>query len=179
MVQINACLNQNITQVRKVGLFIFCMALAVSVSARSEEKDIFDKMVLDPNLKTFTGLIVKAGMVEALKAEGPITLFAPNDAAFSKLPTATLDALKKDRALLRKTLSYHLLNGKLLSKDLKDGNLKTQSGDSLVIKVKVGVTTNVNGQRMVTPDIETSNGVMYVVGTVMTPPAKLPNKLKQ
>ena len=152
---------------------LLCATFAlVSAGSHSDDKDLFDHLVLDPTLKTFTGLIVKAGMVEALKAEEPITLFAPNDAAFAKLPTATLDALKKDRALLRKTLSYHLLNGKLLTKDLKEGNLKTQSGDFLVIKVKVGTTTTVNGQRIMTPDIETSNGVIHVVGTVMTPPLK-------
>jgi uncharacterized surface protein with fasciclin (FAS1) repeats len=173
MVQINASLNQNVTRVRKLGLFLSSIALAVSVSARTEDKDLMDKLILDPSLKTFTNLIVKAGLIETLKAEGPLTIFAPNDAAFARMPSAILEGLKKDKVLLRKALSYHIYNGKVLSKDLKDGSLKMQSGDLIVIKVKLGLPLTVNGRSILTPDIETSNGVIHVISTIMTPPSKL------
>jgi uncharacterized surface protein with fasciclin (FAS1) repeats len=147
-------------------------ALPPLLTYQKEEKDAFDKMVLDPTLKTFVSLIVKAGMVEAFKVEGPITIFAPNNAAFERLPLATLESLKRDKALLRKTLSFHIVTGKLLTKEMKEGPLKTLLTDMLTIKLRPGLTPTINGTRMMTPDIESSNGTMHVVGVVFIPPVK-------
>ncbi len=156
----------------KVGcLFVACWFSTVGLVQR-EDKDIMDKLILDPSLKTFTSLIVKAGLVETLKAEGPLTVFAPNDAAFAKMPSATLEGLKKNKSLLRKTLTYCILGGKVMTKVIKDGTLKMQSTDLLTVSVKVGLPTTVNGQKIVTPDIETSNGIIHIVGSVLSPPAK-------
>lgn len=173
MVQINATLNQNVTRVRKICLLVAAIGFATLAFARTEDKDIMDKLVLDPSMKTFTNLIVKAGLVEAIKAEGPITVFAPNDAAFAKLPPGTLEAWKKDRTLLRKILNSHIVAGKLLSKDMKEGATKTLSSEPLAIKLRTGLTPTINGTRMTLPDIEASNGAMHVVGVIFLPPAKL------
>lgn len=172
MVQISSPLNQTKIRQMKVGfLFVACWLSTIGLVQR-EDKDIMDKLILDPNLKTFTNLIVRAGLVETIKAEGPLTVFAPNNAAFAKLPAATMTALMKDKTLLRKTVTYCIFGGKVMTKDIKDGTLKMQSTDLLTISVKVGLPTTVNGQKIVTPDIETSNGIIHVVGSVLIPPAK-------
>jgi len=172
MVQISSPLNQTKTRPMKViCLFLACWLSTVGLVQR-EDKDIMDKLILDPSLKTFTNLIVKAGLVETLKAEGPLTVFAPNDAAFAKMPSATLEGLKRNKVLLRKALSYHIFNGKVLSKDFKDGSLKMQSGDLVLVKVRLGPPLTINGRSILTPDIETSNGVIHVISTIMTPPPK-------
>lgn len=172
MVQISSHLNQTKIRPMKLGCLLAACWLSTVGLVQREDKDIMDKLILDPNLKTFINLIVKAGLVETLKAEGPLTVFAPNDTAFAKMPSATLERLKKNKLLLRKALSYHIFNGKVLSKDFKDGSLKMQSGDLVLVKVKLGLPLTINGRSILTPDIETSNGVIHVISTIMTPPSK-------
>ena len=138
-----------------------------------DDKDLIDRLVLDPTLKTFTKLIAKAGMIEMLKGDGPYTIFAPNDAAFAKVPPLALQALTKDKALLRRTLNFHIVSGKIVAKDFKEGPLKTLAGDPLMVKLKGSLT--INGAKIVTPDTLASNGTIHIVSTVLLPlPAKPP-----
>ena len=171
------------TQVQMVRLsFVFFGALCAigpiyagempQAQKGGEEKDVIDQLVLNPDLKTFTKLVTKAGLIETLKADGPFTIFAPNDAAFARIPSATLEAWKKDKNLLRKALSYHIVPGKFLTKDFKEGPLKTLSGETLTIKLTPFLT--INGAKLVTPDGAASNGTIHTIGAVLTPtkPAK-------
>ena len=172
MVQINASLNQTKSQAMKLGCLILAGLFCAIGSAKLEDKDVFDKMVLDPNLKTFVSLIVKADMVEALKAEGPITVFAPNNGAFAKIPTATLEKLMKEKASLKKFIQLHIFPTKVMTKDLKDGPMKSSSGEVIPVKIKLPLPITVGGAKFITSDLETSNGVFHVIGSVMIPSVK-------
>ena len=133
-----------------------------------DDKDLIDHLVLEPSLKTFTKLIAKAGLIETLKGDGPYTIFAPNDAAFTKLGAVALQALTKDKALLRRTLNFHIVSGKILAKDFKEAPLKTLNGDPLTVKLKGSLT--INGAKIVTPDTLATNGTIHIVNTVLVPP---------
>ncbi len=153
--------------------FVACLlpGLLLASPVRADDKDLVDRLILDPSLKTFTKLIAKAGLIEMLKGDGPYTIFAPNDAAFAKMSPAALEALMKDKALLRRTLNFHVVSGTVLAKDFKEGPLKTMAGDALTIKLKSGLT--VGGVKVVLADVVARNGVIQVVGSVfMVPPTK-------
>ena len=111
-----------------------------------------------------------AGLVDTLKGPGPFTVFAPTDEAFKKLPAGTVESLLKpeNKAKLVGILTYHVVPGKVMSTDLTNEMMATtvQGGD-LTIMTEGGVT--VNGANVTTADIETSNGVIHVIDTVIIP----------
>ena len=145
---------------RQIGVIV-ATALAISVSARLDDKDLVDRMVLDPSLKTFTRLFARSGLVETLKSDGPFTIFAPNDLAFSKVPPAVMTSLLADKVFLRKFVSSHIVKGKVLAKDFKEGSLKSLSGEPIVFKFKGGL--GLNGTKIITPDIPAANGTIHIV----------------
>jgi uncharacterized surface protein with fasciclin (FAS1) repeats len=108
-----------------------------------------------------------AGLVDTLKGKGPFTVFAPTDEAFAKIPKADLDALLKDKAKLTAVLTYHVVAGKVMAKDVKPGKVKTVQGGELTLATAGGVT--VDGAKVVKADIEADNGVIHVVDTVLLP----------
>jgi uncharacterized surface protein with fasciclin (FAS1) repeats len=123
----------------------------------------------------FTQLVAAvkaAGLVEALSAEGPYTLFAPNDKAFAKLPKATLDKLLKpaNKAELQKVLKYHVIAGAVMAADVKSGKVNTAEGNSLKLVAAQGTVT-VNGAKVIKADNKASNGVVHVIDTVLIPPS--------
>ena len=96
-------------------------------------------------------------------------MFAPTDAAFAKVPKATLQALAKDKAKLRAVLLYHVAKGKLTAaKVVKLHSVKTLNGQSLKVRVSHGTVT-VGGARVITADIGASNGVIHVINKVLIP----------
>jgi uncharacterized surface protein with fasciclin (FAS1) repeats len=122
----------------------------------------------------FTKLVAavkSAGLAEALSAEGPYTLFAPNDKAFAKVPKATLDKLLKpaNKAELQKVLKYHVIAGAVMAADVKSGKVDTAEGSSLKLVAAKGVVT-VNGAKVIKADNKASNGVVHVIDTVLIPP---------
>jgi uncharacterized surface protein with fasciclin (FAS1) repeats len=124
------------------------------------------------NVTTLVAAMKAAGLVETLKGPGPFTVFAPTDAAFAKLPAGTVDTLVKpeNKDQLTKILTYHVVAGRYTSANLKDGmTLKTVQGGTLAITQKDG-KWYVNGQAMVeTPDVISSNGVTFVIDSVLLP----------
>jgi uncharacterized surface protein with fasciclin (FAS1) repeats len=122
----------------------------------------------------FTKLVAavkSADLVEALSAEGPYTLFAPNDKAFAKVPKATLDKLLKpaNKAELQKVLKYHVIAGAVMAADVKSGSVGTAEGSSLKLVASQGAVT-VNGAKVIKADNKASNGVIHVIDTVLIPP---------
>jgi uncharacterized surface protein with fasciclin (FAS1) repeats len=112
-----------------------------------------------------------AGLVDALKADGPYTVFAPTDEAFAKLPAGTVDNLLKPENIeqLRAVLTYHVVPGKIMAKDVtKMSNGTTLQGESLSFEVKDGKVMVDNAQ-VIKADIATSNGVIHVIDTVVLP----------
>ncbi len=139
----------------------------VSLSATAADKDIVDTAVAAGSFKTLVIAIQKAGLVETLKAKGPYTVFAPTDEAFAKIPKAQLDALLMDKAKLSGVLTYHVVPGLVLAKDVKAGEVVTVQGGKLTITTDGGV--KVNNAKVVTTDVMASNGVIHPIDTVLMP----------
>jgi uncharacterized surface protein with fasciclin (FAS1) repeats len=143
---------------------------AVATSQRAERKDIVDTAVGAGQFKTLVKLVQEAGLVDALRGEGPFTVFAPTDEAFAKLPKAQVDALLKDKEALRQVLLYHVVSGKVMSQDVvKLRSAKTLQGQNVNIRVQ-GNTVRINDAKVVKADIECSNGVIHVIDKVILPP---------
>ncbi|MEO7335300.1 MAG: fasciclin domain-containing protein [Caldimonas sp.] len=144
------------------------IAGAIALAAFSAQaKDIVDTAIAAGNFKTLVTALQAAGLVDTLKGKGPFTVFAPTDEAFAKVPKADLDALLKDKAKLTAVLTYHVVSGKVMSKDIKPGKVKTVEGSDLTISTAGGVT--VDAAKVTTADIAADNGVIHVVDTVLMP----------
>jgi transforming growth factor-beta-induced protein len=121
------------------------------------------------SFKTLTSLLRRAGLTGALQAKGPFTVFAPTDAAFAKVPKATLAALGKNRAKLRAVLLYHVVKGKVTAKQVvKLRSAKTLNGQSVRIRT-AGRTVRIDNARVVTADVAASNGVIHAIDRVLIP----------
>ena len=146
----------------------FLIASALSLSAlASQAADIVDTAVAAGSFKTLAAALQAAGLVDTLKGKGPFTVFAPTDEAFAKIPKADLDALLKDKAKLTAVLTYHVVSGKVMAKDVKAGKVKTVQGSELTLGTAGGVT--VNGAKVVKADIAADNGVIHVIDSVVLP----------
>ncbi|MEO8311351.1 MAG: fasciclin domain-containing protein [Caldimonas sp.] len=144
------------------------IAGAIALAAASAQaKDIVDTAVAAGNFKTLATALQAAGLIDTLKGKGPFTVFAPTDEAFAKIPKADLDALLKDKAKLTSVLTYHVVSGQVLSKDIKPGKVKTVQGSELTIATTGGVT--VDAAKVATADIQADNGVIHVVDSVLMP----------
>ncbi len=141
-----------------------------------KSKDIVDNAVNASNVTTLVAAVKAAGLVETLKGAGPFTVFAPTNAAFAKLPAGTVETLLKpeNKATLVKILTYHVVAGRYTSADLKDGmTLKSVEGENLMVKKDVSGKITINGTSMVeTADVISSNGVTFVIDTVLMPKMK-------
>jgi uncharacterized surface protein with fasciclin (FAS1) repeats len=154
---------------------IAAASLAVASPARAADapKDIVDTAVAAGSFNTLATALKAAGLVDALKAPGPFTVFAPTDAAFAKLPAGTLDDLLKpaNKDKLKGILLYHVVSGKITAADIKgQAKPKTLQGATLDVKAGAGGVT-VNGVAKVTgADVAASNGVIHVIDAVLLPP---------
>jgi uncharacterized surface protein with fasciclin (FAS1) repeats len=132
-------------------------------------KDIVDTAVGAGSFKTLVTAVKAAGLVDTLKGEGPFTVFAPTDEAFAKLPKGTVEALLKDKEKLTAILTYHVVPGKVMAKDVMGlSEAKTANGQSLSIKAENGAVM-VDNAKVVQADIPCSNGVIHVIDTVVLP----------
>ena len=136
-------------------------------------KDIVDTAVEAGSFKTLVAAVTAAGLGATLKGPGPFTVFAPNDAAFAKLPSGTLDTLLKpeNKAKLASILTYHVVSGKVMSKDIAGKTTKAKSVQGSEISIDATKDVMVEKAKVIKADIETSNGVIHVIDTVMMPPA--------
>ncbi|PZO18634.1 MAG: hypothetical protein DCF26_07205 [Burkholderiales bacterium] len=141
--------------------------LAFGALTSAQAADIVDTAVAAGSFKTLVTAVQAAGLVDTLKGPGPFTVFAPTDEAFAKIPKATLDALLKDKAALTKVLTYHVVPGKVMAKDVKAGMVKTVQGSSITVSTTGGV--KVDAANVVKTDIAADNGVIHVIDTVIMP----------
>ncbi len=129
------------------------------------------------NAKAFTTLLAAAkaaGLVEALSGKGPLTVFAPTDEAFAKLPAATLKSLllPENKGKLAAILKYHVVAGRVYSEDaVKAKSASTLEGQNISISVTPDGAM-INEAKLLTTDIDASNGVIHVIDSVLLPPAK-------
>lgn len=140
--------------------------------SKKASKDIVDTAIEAGNFKTLAAALTKADLIETLKGEGPFTVFAPTDDAFAKLPEGTVESLLRDKDALTNVLLYHVVSGKVMAKDVVNLiSAETIQGSSVNIKVVDGKVM-INNAQVTIADLETSNGVIHVIDTVILPPTK-------
>ena len=155
-------------------LAVFTTLVSLSISACGDdpvvtptEKTIAEIVVEGANFTLLENALKKAELVATFQAAGTFTVFAPTDEAFAKIPKATLDGLLKDKAALTKILTYHVVPGKVMAKDVKAGMVKTVQGSDITLATSGGVT--VNGAKVVAADVAADNGVIHAIDTVIMP----------
>jgi uncharacterized surface protein with fasciclin (FAS1) repeats len=146
---------------------ISAVAVSFCLMSTANAKDIVDTAVSAGTFNTLAAALQAAGLVETLKGKGPFTVFAPTDAAFAKIPKAQLDALLADKAKLTAVLTYHVVPGAVMSKDVKAGMVKTVQGSSLTVSTMGGV--KIDNAKVTAVDIVADNGVIHVIDTVVLP----------
>ena len=120
------------------------------------------------SFKTLVAAVQAAGLVDTLNGNGPFTVFAPTDDAFAKLPEGTVQGLLANKDALTKILTYHVVSGKVMAKDIMNLNsLKTLQGEEIMVDTSNGVM--INNAKVTQADIECSNGVIHVIDTVLMP----------
>ena len=135
-------------------------------------KTIVDIAAGNKSFTTLVKALKAADLVETLSGVGPYTVFAPTNAAFDKLPKATLAKLLKpeNKAQLQRVLTYHVVAGNVTSKTLKAGKVPTVAGSDITVKIS-GKNVTINNAKVTKADLKASNGVVHVIDTVLLPPA--------
>jgi len=143
------------------------------------DKSIVQNAVMAPSVSTLVKAVQAAGLDGTLSGPGPFTVFAPTNAAFDKLPKGALAGLLKpeSKEKLKGVLTYHVIQGRLLAADLKDGQeLTTVNGDKIKVSVQGGNVLISNGKdapaTVQIADVVSSNGVTHVIDGVLLPPAQ-------
>jgi uncharacterized surface protein with fasciclin (FAS1) repeats len=146
-----------------------CMGASNSMDMSPGGKNIVDTAIAAGNFKTLVTALETAGLADTLKGDGPFTVFAPTDAAFAKIPKDQLNALMANKTQLTALLTYHVVPGKVMSTDLKNGMMiKTVPGENLIISLANGGVM-VNDAKVVQTDIVSTNGVIHAIDTVLIP----------
>jgi uncharacterized surface protein with fasciclin (FAS1) repeats len=146
-------------------------ATTLSGPVLADQADIVATAIGAGNFTTLTTALEAAGLVETLKGEGPFTVFAPTDEAFSKLPPGTVQDLLKPENLtqLRAILTYHVVAGAVKAEQVVGlSEATTVNGQAVQISVD-GATVMLNGATVLATDIMASNGVIHVIDTVILP----------
>lgn len=149
--------------------FVFLVSMVFA-----QKKTIVELAAGTESLSTLVTAVKAAGLVETLSSKGPFTVFAPTNEAFEALPDGVLaDLLKpENKAKLQAVLTYHVVAGKVMSTDLKDGMMaKTVQGEEVTIDLSNGA--EVNGAKVINADINASNGVVHVIDEVILPPSMM------
>jgi len=165
--------RKSLVKVLATGILALAIASTgslVSAGSCGDAHDIVDTAVEAGSFNTLVAAVKAAGLVDALKGDGPFTVFAPSDEAFAKLPEGTVASLlepaNKDK--LTAILTYHVVPGKILSSDVKPGNVETLQGSQASISEKKGVLM-IDQAKIVATDVNATNGVIHVIDSVIMP----------
>jgi uncharacterized surface protein with fasciclin (FAS1) repeats len=156
---------------RKVLSSVF-LAAAMSFSAvAAKAADIVDTAIAAGQFNTLVAAVQAAGLVDTLKSEGPFTVFAPTDEAFANLPAGTVESLllPENRDTLVAILTYHVVAGKIMSADIAGAVTEVASVQGGMLAVNATDGVKINDATVIMADIETSNGVIHVIDTVILP----------
>lgn len=166
--------NRVISVASAAAVVMAVLGLAIgSTFVRASNQDIVDTAVGAGQFKTLAAALDAAGLVTTLKGSGPFTVFAPTDAAFAKLPAGTVEELLKpeNKEKLTAILTYHVVPGAVMAEQVTQlSEAKTVNGAMVKISAKNGKVM-INDANVVTPNIETSNGVIHVIDRVILPPS--------
>jgi len=161
-------------RVFKIGLGVLALMLGVAGSVKAEmvpDKDIVEIAASAGSFKTLVAAVQAAGLVDALKGQGPLTVFAPTDEAFEKLPAGTVENLLKpeNKDKLIAVLTYHVVPGRVTASEVVNlDSAKTINGRSLKITAQEGKVM-IDGAHVTAIDIMASNGVIHVIDSVVLP----------
>lgn len=138
--------------------------------AQASQKDIVATAMDAGSFKTLASALEAADLIGVLQGDGPFTVFAPTDEAFAKLPPGTVEALLADKEALTRILTYHVISGRVTSDAVVNIRAaETVAGLEAPIEVRMG-DVYVAGAKVITADVEASNGVIHVIDAVMMPP---------
>ena len=154
-----------------IAALALLVTLPLAADSAEAPQDIVDIAASNGSFTTLVAAVQAAGLVDALKGDGPFTVFAPTDEAFAKLPAGTVENLLKPENLeqLKSILTYHVVSGKVMAAQVTDGlSAATLQGGDLNFTVADG-SVMVNGATVAMADVEASNGVIHVVDTVILP----------
>ena len=161
---------------RIVAAILTAGAVAVAIipagatASSMKSQNIVQVASSNPQFSTLVKLVKAAGLVSALEGKGKLTVFAPTNAAFAKVPKSTLAELGKNTALLKKVLLYHVVSGEHLAAQVeKVTSLTTLEGATVKVSVKGG-HVYINSAEVTTPNVTASNGVIHVINAVLLPP---------
>lgn len=153
---------------RRSILILMSALIPISSSLSAHAADLIETADTSGGTKTFVKDAKLSGLSETLKGNGPYTVFAPDNAAFEKLPPDTKEALMKDKKKLAEVLAYHVIPGKILVADVKPGEVKTLQGTPVKLSSDNGKIT-VNGANVTQSDLAADNGVIHIIDTVVLP----------
>ena len=146
-------------------------APAATNTPTAAKRNLVQTAVAAGQFKTLVSLVKQAGLAKTLSGKTRFTVFAPTDAAFAKVPKATLDQLAADKAKLRAVLLYHVVSGRVMAAQVaKLRSAKTLNGATVRIRVSGGMVY-VNGAKVVKANVSASNGVIHVINRVLIPPS--------
>ena len=162
-----------------LGAMLSMLAMVVVFPANARvagssvrSNDVVETAVAAGQFKTLAAALEAAGLIDALKGDGPFTVFAPTDEAFAKLPAGTVETLLKpeNKEKLKAVLLYHVVPGNVTADQvtkLNGKSVKTLQGSSITVKTSHGV--RVDNAKVTQTDIKASNGVIHVIDTVLMP----------
>jgi uncharacterized surface protein with fasciclin (FAS1) repeats len=152
-----------------VGVATATAGQATTAAPKMGEKNLVQTAIAAGQLKTLASLLEKAGLAGTLERKGPFTVFAPTDAAFAKVPKATLASLATHPAKLRAVLLYHVVKGKVTAAQaMKLHSAKTLEGKPVSIRISGGKVI-VGGATVIKANVLASNGVIHVINKVLIP----------
>ena len=146
-------------------------ARAATAGCGTCDKTVVENAANNESFSTLVAAVKAAGLAETVSGRGPFTVFAPTNAAFEKLPAGTVEKLLKpeNKDQLVKVLTYHVVPGKVMAKDVvKLSKAKTVEGSEVAIAVNGGAVT-VDNAKVIKTDVNSSNGVIHVIDTVILP----------
>jgi len=148
-------------------------APAPRAGATAADKNIVETAVAAGDFTTLVGLVEKAGLADALSGDDKLTVFAPTDEAFSKVPEATLRKLGRQPKKLRRVLKYHVVAGDLKAADVVERrSLRTLAGAKIKVRVRDGEVRLNRSAKVVQADIAAANGTIHVIDRVLLPPRR-------
>lgn len=159
-----------LNRIRSLALIAFFSALS-ACAATPSPVPVSDTLGRQPQLSTFNRLVEQAGLQDELRAAGPFTVFAPSDDAFKAVPAKTLDAWNADKEQLKAVLRFHVVEARLASAAVVQGNQKSVQGAPLALS-RAGEFVTVEDAMVQQADINASNGVVHVIDRVLVPPKK-------
>ncbi|MBT9485897.1 MAG: fasciclin domain-containing protein [Rubrivivax sp.] len=157
--------------IRRTLLVLSLTALAAGCASTPTPTTIADTAAGNPQLSTLSRLVADAGLTETLRGAGPFTVFAPSDEAFKAVPAKTMQELATNKDMLKAVLTYHVIAGKVMAADVKNGNVKTVNGANLAL-AKAGAFVTVEEALVQQADVPATNGVVHVIDKVLLPPKR-------